>query len=127
MLAVLLQTRGGGGGVGVLVILAVLVGLFLTLNAIWKRDKRLKSARDKALANRLLKRIYERPGDPVNVAALARQERLPESVVKQICEGKLVGEGYLQRKKRPKIDRQERLFLSPSGVEAMQRRADKTL
>jgi DNA-binding MarR family transcriptional regulator len=43
-------------------------------------------------------------------------------VVREICEGKLIREGYLHRKKRPKKDRVERLFLSPSGVEAMQRR-----
>ena len=57
---------------------------------------------------------------------LARIERLPTAVVRDICEGKLTKEGYLHRKKRPMKDREEKLFLSPSGVEAMQRRKPPT-
>jgi hypothetical protein len=34
----------------------------------------------------------------------------------------VIREGYLHRKKRPKKDREEKLFLGPSGAEAMQRR-----
>jgi DNA-binding MarR family transcriptional regulator len=45
-------------------------------------------------------------------------------VVRDLCEGKLVKDGYLLRKRRPSKDRLERLFLSPSGLEAMRRRND---
>jgi hypothetical protein len=62
------------------------------------------------------------PATRSTLGELARSERLPTAVVREICEGKLIREGYLHRKKRPKKDRVERLFLSPSGVEAMQRR-----
>ncbi len=102
MLALLLRTDGGG--IGPLGILFVLVLLFVVLNAVWRRDKRLKAEHEKALADRLLERIYQNPTDPINLARLARQEHLRESVVKEICEGKLVKEGYLHRKRRPKKD-----------------------
>jgi hypothetical protein len=126
MLALLMQSNADGNGPGVLAVTAVVVALFLGLNAIWRRDKQLKASRDRALADRLLRRIYQTPGDPINIARLARQEHLRESLVKDLCEGKLITEGYLHRKKRPRIDREERLFLSPSGVEAMQRRSDQS-
>ncbi len=122
MLALLLQTDTGRGGAGVLGVLVVVAALFFALNALWRRDKRQKAARDKALTDRLLKRLYQTPGEPVHFARLARQEHLREAVVKEICEGKLVKEGYLHRKRRPRIDRVDRLFLSPSGLEAMQQR-----
>lgn len=74
---------------------------------------------------RLLERIYQHPGEPVNLTRLARQVHQRESVVKDLCEGKLINEGYLHRRRRPRKDREDRLFLSPSGIEAMQRRDQK--
>lgn len=120
----LMQTSEDGHGIGVLGVLVLLVLLFLVLNSLWRRDKRLKAARDKALADRVLERIYQHPGEPINLTRLARQVHARESVVKDLCEGKLTKEGYLHRKRRPRQDRVERLFLSPSGLEAMQRRKD---
>jgi DNA-binding MarR family transcriptional regulator len=117
-----LQVERDGQGIGVLVILLVLALLFLVLNAAWRRDKQRRAARDRALADRLLERISERPDEPVNLSRLARQERLRRSVVKELCEGKLTKEGYLHLKRRPRKDRVERLFLTPSGREAMERR-----
>jgi hypothetical protein len=117
-----LQVERQGQGIGALAILLVLALLFLVLNAAWRRDKQRKAARDRALADRLLERISQRPDEPVNLTRLARQERLRRSVVKQLCEGKLTKEGYLHLKRRPRKDRVDRLFLSPSGREAMQRR-----
>jgi hypothetical protein len=122
MLAALLLQVAAGGGIGVLVLIAGLVALFFVMNGMWRDEKRRKAARDKAIADRLLERISASPGEPVNLGRLARSERLPASVVKEICEGKLIKEGYLHRKKRPRKDREEKLFLSPSGLEAMQRR-----
>ena len=117
-----LQVERGGQGIGVLAILLVLALLFLLLNATWKRDQQRKAARDRALADRLLERISERPDEPVNLTRLARQERLRRRVVKELCEGKLTREGYLHLRRRPRKDRVDRLFLSPSGREAMERR-----
>lgn len=117
-----LQVEPSGQGIGVLAILLLLALLFLLLNATWKRDKQRKAARDRALADRLLERISERPDEPVNLTRLARQERLRRSVVRELCEGKLTREGYLHLRRRPRKDRVERLFLSPSGREAMERR-----
>jgi hypothetical protein len=122
MLAALLLQVAAGGGICVLVLIAGLVALFFVMNGMWRDEKRRKAARDKAIADRLLERISASPGEPVNLGRLARSERLPASVVKEICEGKLIKEGYLHRKKRPRKDREEKLFLSPSGLEAMQRR-----
>jgi hypothetical protein len=34
----------------------------------------------------------------------------------------LINEGYLHHRRRPRKDRVDKLFLSPSGREAMQRR-----
>ena len=126
MLALLLQSDEGGGGFGVLAVLVILVLLFFVLNSVWRQDKRRKAAREKALADRLLKRIYQTPGEPVNLTRLARQEHIREAVVKEICEGKLVKEGYLLWKQRPKKDQVERLFLSPAGIEAMKHRTDQS-
>lgn len=112
-------------GTGVLGTLVLIVSLFLVLNALWRRDKRRKAARDKLLADRVLERIYQHPGDPVNPTRLARQLHVRVAVVKDLCEGKLLKEGYLHRKRRPNKDRVERLFLSPSGLEAMQHRNPK--
>ena len=121
---VLLQTGQDPGGIGVLGVLAVVVALFLVLNAMWKRDKQRKAARDKAVADRLLDKIWERPDDPINVARLARRAGLRQQVAQSIIDGKLLKEGYVHYKRR-KQDRRERLFLSPSGREAMQRRASQ--
>lgn len=120
-----LEADREGHGHGALGILAVLAVLFLVLNDLWRRDKRRKAARDRALADRLLERIYQQPGEPINLRRLARQVHMRESVVKDLCEGKLIKEGYLHRRRRPRKDREDRLFLSPSGLEAMQRRDDK--
>lgn len=120
-----MQTGAGGSGIGVLGVLILVVLLFMVLNALWRRDKRMKAAKDKALADRLLERIYQHPGDPINLTQLARQVHLRKSVVKDLCEGKLIKEGYLHRRRRPRMDRVERLFLSPSGLEAMQRRKNQ--
>jgi DNA-binding MarR family transcriptional regulator len=108
----------------VLAILVLIVGLFLVLNALWRGDKRRKAARDKAIVDRVLERAYQNPGEPINLRRLARQMRVRQSVVRDLCEGKLVKDGYLLRKRRPSKDRLERLFLSPSGLEAMRRRND---
>jgi hypothetical protein len=120
--ALLLRVDAAGGGTSVLVLIAVVVLLFFAMNGMWRSEKKRKAAHDKAIADRLLERIWKNPGDPINLGRLARSERLPASVVREICEGKLIKEGYLHRKKRPRKDREEKLFLSPSGVEAMQRR-----
>ena len=118
-----LQVDGQRGqGIGVLVVMLLLAMLFLLLNATWRRDRQRRAARDRVLANRLLERISERPDEPVNVTRLARQERIRRSVVKELCEGKLSREGYLHARRRPRKDRVDRLFLSPSGREAMERR-----
>jgi hypothetical protein len=117
-----LQVDPAGGGLGVLATIVAVVVLFFVMNGLWRSEKQRKAARDKEIADRLLERIWQAPGDPVNPARLARVERLPTAVVREICEGKLLKEGYLHRKKRPMKDRKEQLFLSPSGVEAMQRR-----
>jgi DNA-binding MarR family transcriptional regulator len=119
-----LQTDQEGRGIGVLAILVLIVGLFLVLNALWRGDKRRKAARDKAIVDRVLERAYQNPGEPINLRRLARQMRVRQSVVRDLCEGKLVKDGYLLRKRRPSKDRLERLFLSPSGLEAMRRRND---
>ncbi len=121
----LLQVDPAGGGIGVLAAIAAVVVLFFVMNGLWRSEKRRKAASDKKIADRLLERIWQAPGDPINPARLARIERLPTAVVRNICEGKLTKEGYLHRKKRPK-DRVEKLFLSPSGAEAMQRRKPPT-
>jgi DNA-binding MarR family transcriptional regulator len=117
-----LQVERGGHGIGVLGILVVLAGLYLVLDALWRRDKQRKAARDRALADRLLERIYQQPDEPINLTRLARQMHLRPSVVKDLCEGKLIKEGYLHHKRRPRKDRVDKLFLSPSGREAMERR-----
>ncbi len=120
-----MQTSARGSGIGVLAVTILVVLLFMVLNALWRRDKRIKAAKDKVLADRLLERIYQHPGDPVNLTQLARQVHLRQSVVRDLCEGKLIREGYLHRRRRPRVDRVERLFLSPSGLEAMQRRKNQ--
>lgn len=120
--ALLHQVDATGGGIGVLVAIVAVVVLFFVMNALWRSEKKRKAAHDKKIADRLLERIWQAPGDPINLGRLARSERLPTAVVREICEGKLIREGYLHRKKRPKKDREEKLFLSPSGAEAMQRR-----
>jgi hypothetical protein len=120
--ALLLQVDTAGGGIGVLAAIGAVVLLFFLMNGMWRSEKKRKAAHDKKIADRLLERIWKTPGDPINLGRLARSERLPTAVVREICEGKLIKEGYLHRKKRPRKDREEKLFLSPSGVEAMQRR-----
>jgi DNA-binding MarR family transcriptional regulator len=117
-----LQVEQGGHGIGVLGILVVVAVLFLVLNSVWRQDRQRKAARDRALADRLLECIYQQPDEPVNLTRLARQVHLRPSVVKQLCEGKLIREGYLHHKRRPRKDRVDKLFLSPSGREAMERR-----
>src|SRR6266540_5725512 len=106
-----MQTSARGSGIGVLAVTILVVLLFMVLNALWRRDKRIKAAKDKVLADRLLERIYKHPGDPVNLTQLARQVHLRQSVVRDLCEGKLIREGYLHRRRRPRVDRVERLFL----------------
>lgn len=117
-----LQVEQGGHGIGVLGILIALAVLYLVLDSVWRRDRQRKAARDRALADRLLERISQQPDEPVNVNRLARQMRLRPSVVKELCEGKLINEGYLHHRRRPRKDRVDKLFLSPSGREAMERR-----
>ncbi len=53
------QTNQNGRGIGVLGVIVVLALVYLVLNDLWRRDKRRKAARDKALADRLLERIYQ--------------------------------------------------------------------
>jgi len=117
-----LQAEQGGHGVGALGILIVLAVLYLVLDSVWRRDRQRKAARDRALADRLLERISQQPDEPVDVNRLARQMRLRPSVVRGLCEGKLISEGYLHHRRRPRKDRVDKLFLSPSGREAMERR-----
>jgi hypothetical protein len=117
-----LQVERGGHGIGVLGILVVLAVLYLVLNSAWRRDRRRRAVRDRALADRLLERISQQPDEPIDVNRLARQVRLRPSVVRELCEGKLIDEGYLHRRRRPRKDRVDKLFLSPSGREAMERR-----
>jgi DNA-binding MarR family transcriptional regulator len=124
--ALLLQVDPAGGGIGVLAAIVAVVALFFVMNGLWRSEKQRKTARDKKIAAQLLERIGQAPGDPINPSQLARIERLPTAVVRDICEGKLLKEGYLHRKKRPMKDREEKLFLTPSGVEATQRRKPPT-
>jgi DNA-binding MarR family transcriptional regulator len=117
-----LQAEQGGHGIGVLGILVVLAVLYLVLGSLWRQDRRRKAERDRALADRLLERISQQPDEPVDVNRLARQTRLRPSVVRELCEGRLINEGYLHHRRRPRKDRVDKLFLSPSGREAMERR-----
>lgn len=54
--------------------------------------------------------------------ARSLDDHLRPSVVRELCEGKLINEGYLHHRRRPRKDRVDKLFLSPSGREAMERR-----